>query len=173
MIKDLHENEFGCMEGIFYSDILGYDVKVMYKKNISQEYVEKNIQYLNNLKGEFLEIMCTAVKRYYESYKIMYPDLCEDLPEDILDDFEKDPESILQYIDIGVCHFDECDKKDEDVPVINIGGDCAWSGDEGITIAAKDNHLVYVGPWEKLNVWINGMDSGANRMFNYAIPKDV
>ena len=27
MIKDLHENEFGCMEGIFYSDILGYDVK--------------------------------------------------------------------------------------------------------------------------------------------------
>lgn len=32
MIKDLHENEFGCMEGIFYSDILGYDVKVMYKK---------------------------------------------------------------------------------------------------------------------------------------------
>lgn len=34
MIKDLHENEFGCMEGIFYSDILGYDVKVMYKKNM-------------------------------------------------------------------------------------------------------------------------------------------
>lgn len=32
MIKDLHVNEFGCMEGIFYSDILGYDVKVMYKK---------------------------------------------------------------------------------------------------------------------------------------------
>lgn len=169
MIKDLYENESGCMEGIFYSDVLGYDVKVMYKKNISQEYVEKNIQYLNNLKGEFLESICAAVKRYYENYRIMYPDLCEDLPEDILDDFEKDPKSILKYIDIGVYHFDNYNKKDEDVPVINLGGDCAWSGDEGITIAAKDNQLIYVGPWEKLNVWIGRMDSGVNRMFNYAI----
>lgn len=37
MIKDLHENEFGCMEGIFYSDILGYDVKVWTVKSFNKK----------------------------------------------------------------------------------------------------------------------------------------
>ncbi len=37
MIKDLHENEFGCMEGIFYSDILGYDVKVWRVKSFNKK----------------------------------------------------------------------------------------------------------------------------------------
>lgn len=49
MIKDLYENELGKMVGTFYSNILGYDVAIWYDKDISQENVEKNIQYLNHL----------------------------------------------------------------------------------------------------------------------------
>ena len=49
MIKDLHEIYLGCMVGTFYSEALGYEIEVMYDKDISQEYVEKNIEYFNHL----------------------------------------------------------------------------------------------------------------------------
>ena len=49
MIKDLHENEFKEMVGTFYSTVLGYEIEVMYAKDISQNYEEKNIEYFNNL----------------------------------------------------------------------------------------------------------------------------
>ena len=49
MINGLCENEYGYMEGTFYSGILGYDIKVMYYKDIPKEYVVKNINYFNNL----------------------------------------------------------------------------------------------------------------------------
>lgn len=50
-----------------------------------------------------------------------------------------------------------------------LGDDCAWSGDEGATIAAKNNCLLYVGPWTKFNIWT----STSKKMFNYAIPKEI
>ncbi len=170
MIKDLCENEVGRMAGTFYSDILGYDIEVWYSKNIPQDYVEKNIQYINNLDKDFLTDICTAIKRYYEHYKELFPDLCEEITDDILKDFDEDPTSILKYINIGVYSLDEHNVTDADNTVIHLGGDCAWAGDEGITIAAKRNHLLYVGPWiDTFNVW-NGhiKDSITGRMFNYA-----
>ncbi|MFG6355988.1 MAG: hypothetical protein K1W26_04045 [Acetatifactor sp.] len=95
MIKDLYENELGKMIGTFYSDIFGYDIEVWYDKSIPQEYVEKNIQYLNNMDHDFLKTICIAVKRYYQGYKQIMPDLCDEIPENILTDFEADPTSIL------------------------------------------------------------------------------
>lgn len=41
MIKDLYENDLGFMVGTFYSNILEYDIEVMYDKDISLKYVEK------------------------------------------------------------------------------------------------------------------------------------
>lgn len=169
MIKDLYENKFGDMVGTFYSDIFGYDIQVWYKKGLPSEYVEKNIQYLNNLDKNFLVSICAAVKRYYEYYKTMFPDLCEEIPENIIKDYEENPTSILKYLDIGTYTLDEYNLTDGDVPVINLGGDCAWAGDEGITIAAKNNKLLYVGPWKTFNVWTTNVGSGRlERMFNYA-----
>lgn len=65
MIEDLHENHLGYMIGTFYSDVLGYEIEVMYDKDISQEYVEKNIEYFNHLDQEFLEEICAALKRFF------------------------------------------------------------------------------------------------------------
>ncbi len=164
MIDDLHENEFGNMEGTFYSEIFGYNIMVTYDKGISPEYVLRNIEYLNNLDNKILEDICAALKRFYDNYKEILPDLCEEIEEDILKDYEENPLSILKYVNIGVYKFDECKKEEEEIPVINLRGDCEWSGDEGVTIAVKNNQILYVGPWENYNVW-NGSDSG---MFNYA-----
>lgn len=165
MIENIYENEVGYMVGTFYADVFGYEMEVWYKKDISIEYVEKNIQYLNNLDREFLVGICIALRKYYEDYKRILPDLCEDIHQDIIKDFEKDPTSILSYIDIGTYRFDKYSIIDENIPVINLGGDCAWSGDEGVTIAAKNNQLLYVGPWSDFNVWSSKLDV----MFNYAI----
>jgi hypothetical protein len=168
MISDLYEKA-GYMVGTFYSSILGYNVEVWYDKDISQEYVERNIQYLNELDQNFLVSICDALRRYYENYQEILPDLCEDISEDILKEFEKEPTTILSYISIGVYKFHKCNINDEHVPVLNLRGSCAWSGDEGVTIAAKNNCLLYVGPWTEFNVWT----STSKKMFNYAMPKDI
>ena len=166
MLNNVYENDLGYMVGTFYSNVFECDIDVWYKKHISREYVEKNIQYLNDLDNDFLLSICAALKRYYEDYKRSLPDLCEDIPYDILHDFEKEPRSILKYVNIGVYKFDEFRIDEEAIPVINLRGSCEWSGDEGITIAAKNNQLLYVGPWKNFNVW----DSRWNTMFNYATP---
>lgn len=170
MIRDLHENDLGFMIGTFYSNIFGYDIEVMYDKDISSHYVEKNIQYFNNLNQEFLLDICVALKRYYENNKKLYPDLCDELPTDITDNFEEDPTSILKYVKIGVYRFHKYSTNDENIPVLNLGGNCEWAGDAGITIVAKDNRLIYVGRWQERNVWDNRAESRVEKMFNYAIP---
>ena len=146
MIKDLRENDLGFMVGTFYSSIFKYDIEVLFDRDISLEYIEKNIEYFNSIKQEFLFDICAALKRYYESYKKLYPDLCEELSPDILRNYEVDPVSILKYVKIGVYRFHKCSVDDENIPVINLGGDCEWAGDAGITIIAKNNQLMYVGP---------------------------
>lgn len=169
MIKDLYENDLGLMVGTFYSNIFGYDIEVMYDKDISPKYVEKNIQYFNDLNPDFLLDICEALKRYYENNKKLYPDLYDELPSDILDDFEKDPTSILMYVKIGVYRFHKCSASDEAIPVLNLGGACEWAGDAGITITAKNDQLLYVGRWQDRNVWDNREESRLERIFNYAI----
>lgn len=176
MIKEIYENEFGKMEGTFYSELFGYDMRVTYAKEIPLEYVEKNIQSLNHLKPEMVLKICDALKRYYDFYKAEYPDLCEeceDILGDITQNFERNPESVFQYIKLGVYKFDQYDAVYEDVPVINLRGDCMWSGDSGITIVAKGDQLLYVGSWKECNVWDNRVESRLAKMFNYAIPKDT
>ena len=176
MIKDIYENDLGTMEGTFYSELFGYDLQVRYAKNIPLEYIEKNIQHFNNLESEFVLNICDALKRYYQFYKAEYPDLCEECEEiqgNVLKDFEEDPRSILRYVRIGTYKFDEYDIGNEDIPVLNLRGDCAWSGDKGITIVAKNNQLLYVGTWKDLNVWDDREESRLEKMFNFAIPKEI
>ena len=43
MIKDLRENDLGFMVGTFYSSIFKYDIEVLFDRDISLEYIEKNI----------------------------------------------------------------------------------------------------------------------------------
>ncbi|MCM1187067.1 MAG: hypothetical protein NC251_10225 [Lachnoclostridium sp.] len=172
MLEDVYENEVGYMVGTFYADIFGYELEAWFKKDISVEYVEKNIKYLNNLDREFLVEICNALRRYYEDYLEILPDICEDMNPDIIKDFEKDPASILSYIELGICEFDDYDIADENIPVIKLGGDCAWSGDEGIRIVARNNQLLYVGPWEDFNVWRCDRESILGQRFNYAVPKE-
>lgn len=172
MIKDLYENRFGIMEGTFYSELFGYDIQVMYEKDIPLEYVERNIRYLNHLEPELELQICAALKRFYEFYQEEFPDLCEECEGDVSKAFEEGFRSVLQYISIGTYSFDKCEAGDEEIPVINLRGDCAWAGDEGITITARDNRLLYVGTWKQCNVWDNREESRLEKMFNYAIPKD-
>lgn len=53
MIRDLHVNDLGFMVGTFYSNILGYDIEVMYDKDISLHYVEKILNILTILIKSF------------------------------------------------------------------------------------------------------------------------
>lgn len=170
MIKDIYENELGKMIGTFYSDIFGYDIEVWYDKSIPQEYVEKNIQYLNNMDYDFLNTICIAVKRYYQGYKQIMPDLCDEIPENILTDFEAEPTSILTYLSIGTYSLDKWNAADENTLILHLSGECAWSGDEGITIAARNNQLLYVGPWkETFGIWNDSIKPDRiSEMFNYA-----
>ena len=171
MIKDLHENEFKEMVGTFYSTVLGYEIEVMYAKDISQNYVEKNIEYFNNLDSAFVEKLCAALKRFFDDYYEMNPDLSEDFADDLIEEYDTDPKSILKYIDIGIYKFDEYDVENENVPVLNLSGDCEWDGDRQITILAKDNNLVYVGPFLNYSVW-NQEGIEEIRFDNYALPEN-
>ena len=175
MIKHLYENEFSEMVGTFYSDVLGYDVEVWYDKSIPQECVEKNIQYFNHLDNDFLESICIAIKRYYQAYKQIFPDLCDEIPDGILTDFEEEPTSILKYLSIGIYSLDKRNLTDTNIPILHLSGECAWSGDEGITIAAKNNQLLYVGPWkDTFNIWNNSIKPNRiAEMFNYAKNQDT
>lgn len=171
MIKDLHENEFKEMVGTFYSTVLGYEIEVMYAKDISQNYVEKNIEYFNNLDSAFVEKLCATLKRFFDDYYEMNPDLSEDFADDLIEEYDTDPKSILKYIDIGIYKFDEYDVENENVPVLNLSGDCEWNGDRQITILAKDNNLVYVGPFLEYSVWYQeGIE--IIRFDNYAVPEN-
>lgn len=165
MIKGLHEDSLLGMVGTFYSQFFGYDITVIYDKEISQEYVEKNIQYLNNLGQEFQSQLYAALKRFYLDYEEILPDICEDIDGNILEEFENDPKSILKYIKISVYMFHKYSVENEEIFVLNLRGSCEWSGDEGLTIAAKNNQLIYVGPWEDIDIWI---ENGRESMFNYA-----
>ncbi len=49
MIKNLYKNDLGYMIGTVYSTVLGYEIEVMYTKDISLNYVEKNVEYFNKL----------------------------------------------------------------------------------------------------------------------------
>lgn len=169
MIKDLHENELGDMIGTFYSNVLGYEIEVMYDKDISQKYIEKNIEYFNHLDQEFLISICAALKRFFDDYYEMNPDICDHISEELLENYEQNPMSILRYIDIGVYRFDECSTENEDVLIINISGDCEWDGDEQVTIKAINNQLVYVGPYSDINIW--NKEAIAQKMYNYAVPQ--
>ena len=171
MIKDLHENEFKEMVGTFYSTVLGYEIEVMYAKDISQNYVEKNIEYFNNLDSAFVEKLCAALKRFFDGYYKMNPDLSDYFADDLIEEYDTDPKSILKYIDIGIYSFDEYDIENENVPVLNLSGDCEWNGDQQITILAKDNNLVYVGPFLEYSVWNQeGVVKGC--LYNYAVPEN-
>ena len=171
MIKDLHENEFKEMVGTFYSTVLGYEIEVMYAKDISQNYVEKNIEYFNNLDSAFVEKLCAALKRFFDDYYEMNPDLSEDFADDLIEEYDTDPKSILKYIDIGIYKFDEYDVENENVPVLNLSGDCEWNGDQQITIMAKDNNLVYVGSYLHYSVWYQ--EGVVKYHFdNYAVPEN-
>ncbi len=171
MIKNLYKNDLGYMIGTVYSTVLGYEIEVMYAKDISLNYVEKNVEYFNNLDPAFVEKLCAALKRFFDDYYEMYSDLSEYFADDLIEEYDTDPKSILKYIDIGVYRFDEYDVENENVPVLNLSGDCEWDGDRQITILAKDNNLVYVGPFLNYSVW-NQEGIEEIRFDNYALPEN-
>ena len=171
MIKNLYKNNLGYMIGTVYSTVLGYEIEVMYAKDISLNYVEKNIEYFNNLDSAFVEKLCAALKRFFDGYYKMNPDLSDYFADDLIEEYDTDPKSILKYIDIGIYYFDEYDVENENVPVLNLSGDCEWDGDRQITILAKDNNLVYVGPFLNYSVW-NQEGIEEIRFDNYAVPEN-
>ena len=57
MIKDLRENDLGFMVGTFYSSIFKYDIEVLFDRDISLEYIEKNIA--SNLESDGKTIVFT------------------------------------------------------------------------------------------------------------------
>ena len=171
MIKNLYKNDLGYMIGTVYSTVLGYEIEIMYTNDISLNYVEKNVEYFNNLDPAFVEKLCAALKRFFDDYYEMYPDLSEYFADDLIEEYDTDPKSILKYIDIGVYRFDEYDVENENVPVLNLSGDCEWNGDAQITILAKDNNLVYVGPFLNYSVW-NQEGIEEIRFDNYAVPEN-
>ncbi len=171
MIKNLYKNDLGYMIGTVYSTVLGYEIEIMYTNDISLNYVEKNVEYFNNLDPAFVEKLCAALKRFFDDYYEMYPDLSEYFADDLIEEYDTDPKSILKYIDIGVYSFNEYDVENENVPVLNLSGDCEWDGDRQITILAKDNNLVYVGPFLNYSVW-NQEGIEEIRFDNYALPEN-
>lgn len=171
MIRDIFENHLGFMEGTFFSELFGYDITVWYEKDIPLAYIEKNIEYFNNLDEEVVLDICSALKRYYEFYKDVLPDVCEEceyIHGDVLKNYEVDPKSILECIHLGTYEFNKCNPEDEDIPVLNLGGDCDWIGDSGVRIAAKNNELLFVGKWCDINLWSKGPRDIFDSMFNFA-----
>lgn len=160
LIKNLKENEFEQMEGNVFFDYLKKDISILFEKEVPIEYVEKNIEYLNSLNEKVMLSLCAYSMKFCKKIMLDYPDVDYLLGLKQVDS----PLEILNFMEILRLKVDMY--KDYNVDVLNLSGSCAWDEDNGIQWLIKENKVVYVGPWDDLDIWYADLE---NVFTNYVI----
>ena len=147
LIRGIHENEFGKMEGEVYFGYIKEYIGLSFKKNVPIEYVEKTAELLNELSEEKINEICTYSMAYYKDTLECYPDIAEDIDMENVNSAT----DILKHMEFGMLVVNL--SEDMNQVGLNLEGSCEWAEDDGIQWIIKNDKIVYVGPWHFQNMW--------------------
>lgn len=155
LINNLHENEFGELEGEVYFNYFNKTIKVEIEEGVQESYVHKQIEYLNSIKDNIIFDICKFSFIFCKEEMKAYPD--KNYPKGLIS-INKE-EDIWNYMSVEKIRIELCEEEDEDINVLNLSGYCDWDEENGIQWIIKDGIVVYVGKWDDLSIWYSNMDS--------------
>lgn len=148
VLRDALEDEFGNIVGKALFPYFQKEIELVCAPGVSPEYVRKSLEWLGQLDGKRMEEICRYAS-YYLQDELENTGVGELLDEGV--QHLKGPLDILQYMDF--CTLDIEAPKDPALPVLNLGGWCAWREDEGLQCLLRDWKVVYLGAWDNCSVW--------------------
>lgn len=155
-INEKKENIYEEIEGEFFCKCLNKKLEIVYDKKLSLEFIDEAVQLFYNIYPKLLNDLCKYTIHYCKDTMENYPDIAY---KEGLYHLNNNLD-ILKYIEI-------CDLKvgiyNGDI-TLNLSGGCDWSDERGLQWILQDTKIVYVGPWDDLEIWTPGLK---NLMFNY------
>lgn len=166
-LKDSFKNEFGEIEGTAFFPYFNENITVICRDGVASEYVEKCLQYLEEVDETLMFQICKYAE-YFLKDKLETTSIGE------IGDEEAFPyENLLdlqRYFHFGILYIDappEPVAETMQTHVLNLSGGCDWWEDEGLQCLVKDGEVVYLGYFNRFNIW-NGCYSEAY-IGNYAL----
>ena len=152
------KNEFDEIEGTAYFPYFDEKITVICRGNVTAEYVETCLQYLEKV-DETLMLQICKYASYFLKDKLENTSIGdaggeEAFPYDNLLDLQ-------QYFHFGILYIDappEPVAETSKVNVLNLSGGCDWWEDEGLQCLVKDGEVVYLGYFNGLNIWRSRYD---------------
>ena len=157
LIRGIHENEYGKMEGEVYFGYIKEYIALSFKKNVPMEYVQRTAEKLNELDDKLIGKLCEYSMKFYKDKVETYPDIVEDIA--IEGDKILVPTDIMKYIEFGMLMVNL--PEDLSDIGINLEGGCEWD-ENGIQWIVKGDDILYVGPWCFQNMWRADYEDGWN-----------
>ena len=131
-----YDKEYGFISNIFNQKI---SVSVT---NVSDEYIKKCINFIQNLDEEQMKFLVTKSINYYNEFKnITNYEYELNMPETIID------KEILNYIYPSVMWIGNDNKENTNEIEFLIEGSCEWNPD-GIEIVVANNKIIHVGQYD-------------------------
>lgn len=154
LIKNIHEDEFGDMEGQVYFKFFDKYIDINFEKDVPMDYVMKNAKYLNSISEDVILKLCEYSFIYCKDFTKAYPDIQYD---EGLIEISK-PSKVLKYMEI--CSLKVDMPQDETTCVLNLSGGCDWEDEDGMQWLIRDDEVIYVGSWDDLDPWMESLDKG-------------
>ena len=131
-----YDKEYGFISNIFNQKI---SVSVT---NVSDEYIKKCINFIQNLDEEQMKFLVTKSINYYNEFKnITNYEYELNMPETIID------KEILNYIYPSVMWIGNDNNENTNEIEFLIEGSCEWNPD-GIEIVVANNKIIHVGQYD-------------------------
>ncbi len=148
-IKNLHENEFGELEGEVYFNYIGKYITIEIEEDVPQDYVDKQVKYLNSVDEDIILCLCENSLKFCMAEMKEYPN--KGYSEGLFE--VSQVKDILKFMDVMRLRVDMCEEEDADTNVLNLSGSCEWDKENGIQWLIKENEVIYVGRWDDLNIF--------------------
>lgn len=144
-------------KGSFTCGKLGYDIELE-AENVSEDYVRRCADVIENMSDELYRAVCEAAKRYCLWFIAEEKDAMGDTFEKT-EQYHKikadtPAEELLPLFTFGTLYIGETE--DENELFFTLGGGCEWEIEHGIEAAFKDGTLAYLGSYE--GVTADGLD---------------
>ena len=159
-ITDRKQNIYGELEGKFFCKCLNKNISIQYDNNLSIEYIDRSVQHFNYVYSKLLNDLCKYTVFYCKDTMQSYPDVEYN---DGLYNLGSDLDILhyIEFVDLKV------GKYNNNIG-LNLSGSCDWSEERCLQWMILENTIIYVGPWDDLEVWTPNLDK---LFFNYCTRK--
>lgn len=141
-IKKLkYDKKLGLYVGKAYILPFDTELEVIVDEDVEIVYVEKCIEYINNLSQLLLNKISERAYKYYDFIRNECGDVDDILPEKIMEH--------VHPLNIFV------EKPEVDIPAFDIECGCDWEEEHGMEIIIKGDELLYIGEYAGLGPWAN------------------